>query len=375
MKKRALVLIGGLLFSSAALAQTVEVVASNLVVPWAMAFTPDGRLLVTERAGRVRVIDSTGLQAAPMIDLTSVVRATGETGLMGIDVDPDFATNGYFYVMYTYQVGSSLANRVERLVETSPGVAARDQIIVDPIPAATIHAGGRIKIGPDGMLWIATGTTRCAIAQDLSTLDGKILRVNLDGTAPIDNPFPQAPLIYSYGHRNVHGLAFDSSGQLYATEHGPTGDCGYPGSSLDEVNIIYAGGNYGWPLCAGACTPSDPRFIDPVRYWQPASSGGEGTAAPSGAAFHPNGYLYFGTLGASFTPPPAYGRHIHSILFDQPGGTTILGEQVIGRGQFGRIRDVVMDPAGQYLYFTNSNRDGRGAPIAPGDDRVFRVIF
>jgi glucose/arabinose dehydrogenase len=264
------------------------------------------------------------------------------------------------------------------LIETSPGVAELDQIIVDAIPGAFTgnHNGGRLKIGPDRKLWLTTGTTRCFVAQDLSTLDGKILRVNLDGTAPDDNPFPEAPLIYSYGHRNPQGLAFDSSGQVYSTEHGPTTDCGWPGSSRDEVNIIYPGGNYGWPYCAGPCDPPDDRFIDPVRAWLPASQGGEGTAAPAGATFHPNGWLYFGTLGATFTPPPVYARHIHGILFDMPGGTQIVDEATLFFREFGRIREVVMEPPpGQYLYFSTSNRDLRSDMIHPDDDRVLRVRF
>ena len=258
-----------------AFAQSPEVVATQLVVPWGIAFTTDGRIFVTERHGRVRVIDQDGLQPVPEIDLTSDVYELGEGGLMGIAVDPDFLNNGYFYVMYTHRVPPSQAvNRVQRLVETSPGVAEQDLILLDGILGASIHDGGRIKIGPDGKLWITTGTARCAAgAQDLNSLDGKILRINLDGTAPDDNPFPDYPLIYSYGHRNPQGLAWDSSGQPYATEHGPTSDCGWPGSSYDEVNIIYPGANYGWPYCRGPCIPPDPRYVDPVRYWRPRNSG------------------------------------------------------------------------------------------------------
>jgi len=203
-------------------------VATQLVVSWGIAFTPDGRIFVTERHGRVRVIDHDGLQPVPEIDLTSEVYELGEGGLMGITVDPDFLNNGFFYVMYTHRVLPSQAvNRVQRLVETSPGMAEQDLILLDGILGASIHDGGRIKIGPDGKLWITTGTTRCAAgAQDLNSLDGKILRMNLDGSAPDDNPFSDYPLIYSYGHRNPQGIAWDSSGQPYATEHGPTTDWG-----------------------------------------------------------------------------------------------------------------------------------------------------
>lgn len=378
MKIASLILMG-LLFPSAAIAQTAEVVARNFDVPWGLAIAPQGRIFVTERIGRVQVIDSDGRYPNPMIDLTSVVAQIGEGGLMGIDVDPDFSNNSYFYVMYTYRASPGrYVSRVERLYEYDWGYARRDRIIVDGIPSGEAHAGGRIKIGPDRKLYIATGTMRCGVAQDLRQLDGKILRVNLDGTAPSDNPFPgQAPLVYSYGHREVQGLAWDAQNQLFATEHGPTGDCGY-GYSRDEINIIFRGGNYGWPQCAGSCAPSDGRYIDPVREWTTAAEGGEGTAAPCGAAFHPNGWFFFATLGSSaWAPAPLYARHLHAIQFDNSAGYYVnTDERTYFYQQYGRIRDVVVDAApGRYLYFTTSNRDGRGDSIASDDDKVMRVAF
>jgi glucose/arabinose dehydrogenase len=365
-------LILALMVSRAASAQlpAPEVVASNLIVPWALAFAADGRLFFTERAGRVRVIDGAGvLQVAPVIDLTNVVAPPiqgAEHGLMGIVADPNFLANGYLYVYYTYKVGAAYRNRVVRLLENGTGSAVEDSVLLANIPGNTIHDGGRIKIGPDGKLYIATGTTRCALgAQDVNQLDGKILRMNLDGTPPNDNPFPgPAPkgLVYAYGNRNPQGLAWDANGQLYETEHGPTGDCGWPSASYDEVNIIYPGANYGWPLCRGIC--GDPAYVDPIRLFFPE------TVPPAGAAFYGNSF-YFGTLGF---PGNTAARHIHMLTFDPVDPAAIIDDQV-QFDQFGRIRDVVAGPDG-YLYFCTSNRDGRGADVQqPGDDKIYRVLF
>jgi glucose/arabinose dehydrogenase len=204
-------------------------------------------------------------------------------------------------------------------------------------------------------------------AQDLQSLGGKILRVTRDGAPAPGNPFPSAPLVYSYGHRNVQGLAWDATGQLYNTEHGPTGDCGYGGSN-DEVNIIFAGANYGWPICVGIC--ADPRFVDPVKLFFPD------TAAPSGATFLRSnlvpqwtGSLFFGTMGF---PGNDFARHLHRIVFDVDG-RTVLFEEPLFSSLFGRIRDAVEGPDG-FIYFSNSNRDGRGGDVlGPDDDRVVRI--
>jgi len=357
-----------------AIAQDVQVVATNLNVPWAIAFAPDGRLFINERPGQVRVIDQGGvLQDTPVIDLANpasipdgqAVRSSTsiEGGLLGLAVDPDFLTNGYLYVYYTFGTTFpvNLHNRVARLVENGAGTAVYDATILDNIPGGQIHDGGRVKIGPDGKLYVTVGASVCTLPQDLTSLAGKILRMNLDGSVPDDNPFGN--LVYTYGNRNPEGIAWDSSGQLYETEHGPTSDCGYPGSSYDEVNIIYAGANYGWPICRGICM--DNRFVDPIRLFFPE------TAAPSGAAFY-NGSFYFGTMGF---PGNMFARHVHQLTFDAVDPTLIVDEQILFRPTYGRIRDVVAGPDG-YLYFTNSNRDGRGSDVLqPDDDKIFRVVF
>jgi glucose/arabinose dehydrogenase len=373
--KQIVVLLLGLLLPEAALAGPAapEVVADNLQVPWALAFAPDGRIFFTERPGRLRVINADGsLQAAPVItlgtpDAVPDFRAVGEGGLMGLELDPDFATNGYIYIAYTHGTTfpTNLRNAAARLIEDGAGTATYDVALVEA-PGAQVHDGGRLKIGPDGKLYFTTGDATCIQAQDINSYGGKILRMNLDGSVPDDNPFGNH--VYSYGHRNPQGLAWDSSGQLYSTEHGPTGDCGQARSWYDEVNIIYAGGNYGWPLCIGAC--GDERWVDPLWFSTPPNS-----QPPAGAAFY-NGIFYYGMLGTHQANPDGYihARQIHGLTFDSDG-VTIIGETTLYSNEFGRIREVIAGPDG-LLYFTTSNRDGRASPpILPDDDKIFRVQF
>lgn len=374
--KNTIALFLGLILSGTALAGPTapQIIADHLVIPWALAFAPDGRIFFNERPGRVRVINADGtLQANPVITLGSDAvpdfRAAGEGGLLGLALDPDFASNGYLYIYYTHGVvfPANLHNALARLVEDGTGTAVLDTVLLENVPAGQIHDGGRIKIGPDNKLYVATGNAAvCATSQDLGSLAGKILRLNLDGTAPADNPFPDNPLIYSYGHRNPEGLAWDASGQLYETEHGPTGDCGQPRSWYDEVNIIYPGSNYGWPLCIGAC--GDKRWIDPLWYSTPPNS-----TPPAGAAFY-GGSMFFGMLGTFSSIPDDYihARQVHRLKFDVDGVTITEEEELYSR-QFGRIREVIAGPDG-YLYFTTSNRDGRGPDaLQPDDDKIFRV--
>lgn len=334
-------------------------VASGLQVPWALAFAPDGRLFVTERPGRIRVIVDGQLRPEPVAELP--VAAVGEGGLMGLTLDPNFEQNGYLYVMYTYQAGSDLRNRISRL--TLQGDRAGDEVVLlDGILGASIHDGGRLKFGPDGKLYATTGdAAQRDLAQRLDTLVGKILRLNPDGSIPEDNPFPVSP-VYSFGHRNPQGLAFQpGTGRLFSTEHGPTGEMGL--CCRDEVNLILPGANYGWPIVTTA--PGDPRFVDPVLH-----SGSDDTWAPAGAAFYDGdplapwqGNLFFGALR---------GQHLHRLVLGGPELRQVVTEERLFEGEFGRIRDVVLAPDG-YLYFTTSNQDGRGLP-APDDDRILRIV-
>src|SRR5262249_10909514 len=269
----------------------VATIVGGLEVPWALAWAPDGRLLFTERPGGLPAIVDGQLVPEPLAVLPAS-RATAEGGLMGLALAPDFASSGALYVYYTYDAADGPRNRVSRL-ELRDGAAGSETAILDDMPGARIHDGGVLAFGPDGKLYVGTGDAgRGARAQDLSSPSGKILRLNPDGTAPDDNPLPGPPL-YSLGHRNVQGLAWHpSSGQLYAAEHGPTGENGW--CCHDEINRIVPGGNYGWP--AGTGRAGGPRFLDPLGgsgegHWPPGGpaaatqgwgGGGLGLGAPAG---------------------------------------------------------------------------------------------
>lgn len=320
---------------------SVDVVAEGLEVPWEIRFLPDGGILVTERGGRL-VLLTDGQRSSHAVP---GVRQTGEGGLMGLALHPDFAENDLIYVCLTAQGANGLENRVERYRFGSDGLTQR-QVIIDGIPGASFHDGCRLDFGPDRLLYITTGDAGDADrAQDRSSLAGKILRLTSDGTVPENNPFGSP--VYTYGHRNPQGLAWDDEGRLWATEHGRSG----LQSGLDEINRIEAGENYGWPLIEGSET--DPNMVTPVL-----NSGPGYTWAPAGAAYH-DGRIFFGGLRGE----ALYEARIQG---DRPPELRVHFHE-----DFGRIRAVRMGPQGM-LYFATSNRDGRGRP-RPGDDRVLRV--
>jgi glucose/arabinose dehydrogenase len=269
----------------------VETFVDGLEVPWSMAFTSPTRLLVTERPGRVRVVDRGRLVSRPLAVLSDV-EAKGESGLMGLALAPDYATSRFVYLAYAYDTREGPRVRIARFRDDGDALSHRT-VILEGIPAARFHAGCRLRFGPDGKLYATTGdATEGRIAQDLSSLGGKTLRLNPDGTSPADNPVPGSP-VYSLGHRNSQGLDWDpKSGLQFQTEHGPSGFDG-PGGG-DEVNIVEAGKNYGWPLIHHRQTR--PGLESPLLEFTPA-------VAPSGASFSHgsglpsfNGDFFFATL-------------------------------------------------------------------------------
>lgn len=345
---------------------------ANLEAPWSLVFLPDGRALVSERPGRIRLIRDGKLVDAPYANFEVAsgadedllgsflsVFANGEGGLMGLAVHPDFPRSPYVYAMQTYKGPEGVKNRIIRLRDE--GDRGRfDRVIFDGLPGWTFHNGGRIAFGPDGMLYVATGETfKAELAQDLSSPAGKILRLTPEGGVPADNPFPNSP-IYSYGHRNPQGLAWEpQSGALFASEHGPTGEFGL--SAYDEINVIRAGGNYGWPRVVGA--PGLARFVDPILVWTTRA------VPPAGLVFY-RGDLFVAALGG--------GGLVRIKLAMNKAGYTVIGvEHWFARGPddavLGRLRDVVEGPDG-VLYILTSNRDGRGAP-RPGDDHIYRLVL
>lgn len=259
----------------------IEVVADKLQIPWAIAWLPDGQILVTERPGRLLKISSD----RSVIPIDGVAHV-GEGGLMGVAVHPQFTSNQWIYLYLTTRAGDGLVNRVERY--RLVGNQLRDkQVILDKLPGARFHDGGRLAFGPDGLLYVTVGdATDDEEAQNPASLNGTILRVNDDGSVPSDNPLGTA--VYSYGHRNSQGLAWDDRGRLWATEHGRSG----LQSGLDEINVIEAGKNYGWPLIEGderAAGMESPVF----------QSGPDVTWAPAGAAWYDGSIFFAGLRGGS----------------------------------------------------------------------------
>lgn len=327
----------------------VETVAENLHAPWSIDFGPEGDIFFTERPGRVRWIENGDLGEDPVLTLPS---AADEGGTLGIALDPNFATNRYIYVYYTTADDTNQVSRFrfngEELVEETP--------IIEDIPGAAIHNGGRIAFGPEGNLYITTGdASRPENAQDEDSLAGKILRVEADGKIPPDNPNANSP-VYSSGHRNVQGLGWDQNGELYVTEHGP--------QAHDEINHIEAGANYGWPTHVGqVITPSNrPGLRD---YRDPVRESGNNTWAPSGATFYTDDVL----------PQPWRGTFLFAGLrsqaiwrYDPASGKL----ESLFSDEYGRLRDIQTGPDG-YLYVLTSNRDGRGNP-EENDDRILRIV-
>jgi len=317
----------------------LEVVAEGLTVPWEVLFLPDGEILITERPGRVVLLPSGRIFAVEL------VTSTGEGGLLGAALHPDFASNNWLYLYQTTDDGLGLKNKVTRYVLTGDSLTL-DRIIFDDIPGARFHDGGRIMFGPDGYLYVTVGDAlRANEAADPDTLEGTLLRLTDEGEPAPDNPFGTA--VYSYGHRNAQGLAFDPAGNLWSSEHGRS----VGGSGFDEINLITAGSNYGWPDSEGDEVAAG--TIGPARH-----STADITWAPGGLAYY-DGSLYL---------PGLRGETLYEAVLE--------GEEIVGWhehlvGEYGRLRTVVAGPDG-YLYLTTSNQDGRGEPVAT-DDRLIRL--
>ncbi len=313
----------------------VGVVAGHLEVPWGVAFLPGGDALVAERpTGRILRVTPAG--AVSEVQRLAEVRDTGEGGLLGLAVSPGYHADGLVYAYFTGEQD----NRIVRF-----RLGGRPQPILTGIRKAANHDGGRIAFGPDGMLYAGVGdAAERDLAQDRSALNGKILRMTPEGRPAPGNPFPGS-LVYSYGHRNVQGLAWDSAGRLYASEFGQ--------NRFDELNLIQAGHNYGWPVVEGV--GHDARFTEPLVTW-PTDE-----ASPSGIAI----------IGDQLFMAALRGERLWRVRLDGAGGA---GSPVaLLAGAYGRLRTVVQAPDGS-LWVTTSNRDGRGTPTED-DDRILRLTF
>ena len=310
----------------------VEVLIENLNTSWAIDFLPGDKMIFTERNGRVSVLDNGKVKIVGNLKVSEI----SESGLLGIAVDPEFVENRFVYLYYTHENG----NRVSRFVLNEK--LQEEFILLDNIPSARFHNGGRIKFGPDGKLYITTGdATIPSSAQNIDSLAGKILRMNKDGTIPEDNPFGN--YVYSYGHRNSQGIAWHPfTNDLYSSEHGPTRN--------DELNIIMKGENYGWPIVE--CDEQSNNYVNPIRCYS------EFTLAPAGIAFYKND-LYIASLR---------GTQLRRIIFAGDNKTILREEESFSN--LGRLRDVVEHNG--YLYIAISNKDGRGIPRI-NDDKIIIV--
>lgn len=321
-------------------AGTVSVIATDLDVPWGVGFLPGGDAVVSEReTGRVLRIPAGGGTPVTLLTIPGVdTDSTSEGGLLGLAVSPTYAKDQLLYAYFT----SPSDNRIVRF--TAAGGAGSVQPILTGLLRGTIHNGGRIAFGPDGKLYAGVGETgQRGLAQDVTSRNGKILRINPDGTVPAGNPFAGSA-VWTYGHRNVQGLAWDSAGRLWSAEFGQ--------DRFDEVNLIEPGRNYGWPIVEGVGDTDGGRYTNPKVTW-PTDQ-----ASPSGAAIVGD-TLFLGALRGQ------------AVLRVTLNGADATKDQPLFSEQYGRIRTVAATPDGA-LWFTTSNRDGRGSPRA-GDDRIQRL--
>jgi glucose/arabinose dehydrogenase len=319
--------------SSTAAAAARRTIATGLHVPWGIAFLPNGDALVSERTtGKILRIPRGGGKPRTAMVVPGVNVNAGEGGLLGLAVSPYYAIDKLVYAYFT----SATDNRIVRFK-----LGGDLHPILTGLRAGVIHNGGRIAFGPDGKLYAGVGETGDgALAQDRGALNGKILRMNPDGSVPPGNPFKNS-LVWTWGHRNVQGLAWDRSGRLWASEFGQ--------NTFDEINLIRPGRNYGWPVVEGIGSTQGGRFTNPLVTWPTSES------SPSGVAI----------IGSTLYVAALQGQCVWRIPLR---GSRLGTPARLLAGSYGRLRTVVPAPDGT-LWVATSNRDGRGSP-RPGDDRI-----
>jgi len=322
---------------------SVIILAENLDKPRAIAISDD-RIFITEKDGFIRVIQNNTLIESPLAVFRSANVFDG--GLLGITLHPNFSNNHYIYVFLTYEEDGSLWNKILRITE-SENKLQDAEIIFDKIPGSSFTNGGFLKFGPDEKLYVGTGTISDSshLPQDLDSLSGKILRLNDDGTIPNDNPFSDSP-VYSLGHRNPQGMTWDNNGNMFVAEFGP--------EKNDEINLIQAGKNYGWP--EQQCSGND-NFENPILCFDPSIE-------PGGILFYSGDKLDF---ESPFIMASMRAANLYQLDFEEG-----LSSQKSILSGIGRVRDVVQGPDGS-LYVITSNTDGKGFPDRM-DDKLLRII-
>jgi glucose/arabinose dehydrogenase len=338
----------------------VETVASGLEVPWAFVWLPNKDMLLTERPGRVRIIEGGKLRPEPVFVVPDV-EPSSESGLMDISLHPNFSSNNFVYLGYAYNKDGKRIKVVR--YKYSGGTFTEPKTIIEDIPGAPNHAGMRCRFGPDGKLYVTTGdSTDWNLAQKNDSLAGKTLRLNDDGTVPSDNPFVgktgYRPEIWTTGHRNPQGLAWQpGTGLMFQTEHGPSGFEGR-GGGADEVNIVERGKNYGWPTIYGNRTQAG--LEPPLLEYSPACAPASGMFYDGAQLSGFKGNFFFGCLA---------GKRIIRVVLD---GRRVVSQEDLLKNVYGRLREIEEGPDG-FIYFSTSNRDGRGSP-AKDDDRIMRLV-
>ena len=331
--------------ADAALAEVkVETVVDNLKIPWELVFAPDGRIFFTERDGNLWVIENESMELVA----TFPASHTSEGGLLGLALDPEFEKNNFLYLYQTYFDFELHHNKVVRYT-VSNNQLTDEQILIDKIPGAVWHDGGRIKFGPDEKIYITTGdSTNANLSQKIDSLAGKILRINADGTIPSDNPFESSP-VFSYGHRNPQGIDWNENGILVSSEHGPSGEKGY---AHDEINVIEPGKNYGWPVIVGDSNN--------LKYTNPILHSGDVTWAPSGLLYYDSDKIP--EWKGMFLVAALRGQHVMVMDLDLENNRVNSVEKIF-QDEYGRLRDLVQSPDGDVFVLT-SNGD---------NDKILRV--
>ncbi len=338
----------------------VERVASGLEIPWAIAFLPGGDALVTERPGRLRLLRGGKLEAEPVA--TIPIAGGGEGGLLGVAADPDFARNRRFYLYATVEEHGRPVNRVTRWVLAEDERSARrEKVLLDGIAAEQYHDGGRIRFGPDGFLYVATGDAgKPGRAQERESPNGKILRLTTDGAAAPGNPFPGSP-VFVLGLRNVEAFDWRDDGSLVVADNGPSGEMGRRGH--DEVSVAHAGANLGWPTIY-ACE-EHAGLVTPALVTKQAMPPGGGALYRGDAVPAWKGSFLVGTLAS---------RHLQRVVLGDDG--KLSSHEVYLEGDppagLGRVRDVEQGPDGA-VWVTTSNCDGRGTCPAE-KDVIVRIV-